>query len=87
MTSSCNAFGAWARRLRSLCTVQRCTGISLHRLASAALAAVYDQKLRRLQATAEKVLRTCAAASVSPPMFLTASRTFTRRTPSTQQRD
>ena len=46
LISSCRCFGAWASRLRSLCTVQRRTGTSPHRPASAASAAGIGEQFR-----------------------------------------
>src|SRR6516165_4476041 len=88
-TSSCSRWGACARRLRCLWTVQRWVGTSPHREASACSSPVPPSTIRKSGLRSPRLTRSSRTARhawlVSPPIFLTASSTFwpSSRTPST----
>src|SRR5208337_2977611 len=91
--SSCRRSGAWARRLRCLCTVQRWTALSGHSAASAfsrpdapsttTNSGVRNPRRMRSSSSARQ------AASLSPPMLLIASSIFwpSARTPSARSNE
>ena len=63
MSSSCSVLGAWASRLRCLCTVQRWTGTSGHSAAKRRLQpgrAVDDEELGASQATGDQIVEDAA---------------------------
>src|SRR5512132_1276698 len=88
-TSSCRWSGACASRFRCLWTVQRWVGTSGHSAASAFSRPPAPSMIRNSGIFSPRATRSSSsarqAASLSPPMFFTASSTFwpSRRTPRT----
>src|SRR5579885_3323054 len=86
-SSSCSFFGAWAIRLRNLCTVQRCTALLGHNAARAASRPLPPSMITSSGLFRPRDCRSCSrsrqAASLSPASARSPNSTFcpSARTP------